>query len=79
MDSCLRKSAGGSYISGELVIKAKSSPNVNVSVIETQYGKMLKVEAENANWVTIASFISSERTIDIVNSNMTLLLYSKES
>jgi len=61
------------YINGKPVIKVKSSPGVNVSVIETRYGEMLKVKAENADWVTVASFISNERTIDVVNSNITLL------
>ncbi len=61
------------YISGKPVIKVRSSPGVNVSVVETRYGEMLKVEAENADWVTVASFISNERTIDVVNSNITLL------
>jgi len=33
------------YIEGRQIVKAKSLQRANVSIIETQYGRMLKVEA----------------------------------
>ncbi len=61
------------YINGKPAIKEVESFPGNVSVIKTRYGEMLKVETQNADWVTVAGFISNERTIDVVNSNITLL------
>jgi hypothetical protein len=44
----------------------------NISLVDTQYGKMIKIEAEEVDHITITSFISSEKTIDIINENITL-------
>lgn len=44
----------------------------NVTIVNTQYGKMIRVEAGEVDHITIAGFISSERTFDILNENITL-------
>lgn len=58
------------YIDGKPVVEPSSNPNV--TIIDTSYGKMLKIELEEADLFPVVTFVTSDRTIDIVNTNITL-------
>lgn len=59
------------YIDGKPAIKTRFPSKLNVTTTETPYGKMLKIESEEIDF-SIGSFISSDKTIDIINANITL-------
>ncbi len=59
------------YINGEPAIETEPSPRLNVTIIETPYGKMLRIESEEIDF-SVGSSVSHDKTIDLINANVTL-------
>jgi len=66
------------YINGEPLEIKHYNRSYNMTIVETKYGKMIRVdlrirkESGRMNMIRIAGFSSFEETIDVLNTNITL-------